>query len=1159
MSGIMQAMQRTRSMRKSVSQKEPTVDEKEDAERKLEFMDSEKNSTGCKADVVLIYPLESEALYKEELEEDKNEGGGFMGFLSPRGPGEKKQEKVIDAIEDRNNQRADAIQKLKQAGLTVVKSRSLDGKEMYVKISATLARLKKEAARSEIEMMVDPQVAAREAAEEEHGMLDDVLKKGGCCTAFHCLADTIFGSDSKRTYRDFTIDEQWDFDRIGSDLIPKQGRLFSPLERGRLIFQIIEGAVDMPKGPGAELDLDLLCSEKIFSTYLFMHSPGRDNLAKTWGAMATFGFIKSDWFRLKVNDALCTFLWLMLLVFYVSFVTGAAGKVDVMGQTAPLEAGLGAILIIGIASAALLGMLIQPLDDVRDYFGEKVAFYFGWMEHYSRYLFFLSAFAFLLVLVKTHKDPKTQAWTSLIYCFVVAVWTTLYAEAWKRQTAVLAQIWDVTDFEEEEDPRPEFLASYYRGRWRHDEAGSRFPILLNYGKMEKHHGFYTDDGRFIKSSHPMAPEHKVFPAWLRTNTFIRSVPSMLFCAIIMISGAASIMTFKMMVQFGFASGVPGMVPMVFSTIWITIMNKIYAKVAGVFNDMENYRTETQYNDALILKTVAFQFVNSYITLFYIAFVKSNEVPMGALFGLTDPSTGMPLKDMCAKPLPTTMGWENIKHSNVNPNWAECNEFNFDTPGANKCEWIAVQRDCFEDLKLLMVSYTLLKPCYEIPLQILPTVIAKVKAVYKVSKQMAQMAAEGASAAASGPQPYRNSRGSKMGMVEMQPTKGLSSAPPSPPASPPDEATTADKDRERIDFHGKIAIEKAQKPYGGTFGEYNTKVVQFGYISMFSSAFPLAAISAAVANFIELRIDGMKTLYCRRPRYQGAEDIGSWQGVLNFLSWVALPVNVLILVFTSWEFRTLIIIPWLSQGSCMDPGFDAQPVNVSAPNGDVVTIPASVYYTPRTATGVYTNQYNETTIRATTSFLAPCEQNIMDCFANIGGEAWLPAASFLLYNIVDLEYPATNFSSRYTEKLTTGLCNENFPSLTYKGETAQSLYNKAHCNACMAWVNDVFRWQVFAALLFEHLLLLLKMLLAFLIPDMPRWIIDANARKDFHNEMREVKKRRATTIVVQDNEAIRKELDDLVEKITQSDDVVDDDNAAGKDEPKGRKRMVSDHV
>ena len=43
-----------------------------------------------------------------------------------------------------------------------------------------------------------------------------------------------------------------------------------------------------------------------------------------------------------------------------------------------------------IGLAAALGMLVQPLDDVRDYFGEQISFYFGWMESYSRFLTFLS-------------------------------------------------------------------------------------------------------------------------------------------------------------------------------------------------------------------------------------------------------------------------------------------------------------------------------------------------------------------------------------------------------------------------------------------------------------------------------------------------------------------------------------------------------------------------------------------------------------------------------------------------------------------------------------------------------------------------------------------------------------------------------------------------
>ena len=40
------------------------------------------------------------------------------------------------------------------------------------------------------------------------------------------------------------------------------------------------------------------------------------------------------------------------------------------------------------------------------------------------------------------------------------------------------------------------------------------------------------------------------------------------------------------------------------------------------NFIENHRTQTEYDDALILKLFAFQFVNSYTSLFYIAFFRT---------------------------------------------------------------------------------------------------------------------------------------------------------------------------------------------------------------------------------------------------------------------------------------------------------------------------------------------------------------------------------------------------------------------------------------------------------------------------------------------------------------------------------------------------------
>jgi anoctamin-10/anoctamin-7 len=54
------------------------------------------------------------------------------------------------------------------------------------------------------------------------------------------------------------------------------------------------------------------------------------------------------------------------------------------------------------------------------------------------------------------------------------------------------------------------------------------------------------------------------------------------------------------------------------------MNGWYNRVALYLNGLENHRKETNYEDALIGKTFIFQFVNSYMSLFYIAFLK-NEV------------------------------------------------------------------------------------------------------------------------------------------------------------------------------------------------------------------------------------------------------------------------------------------------------------------------------------------------------------------------------------------------------------------------------------------------------------------------------------------------------------------------------------------------------
>lgn len=58
-------------------------------------------------------------------------------------------------------------------------------------------------------------------------------------------------------------------------------------------------------------------------------------------------------------------------------------------------------------------------------------------------------------------------------------------------------------------------------------------------------------------------------------------------------------------------------------------------------------------------------------------------------------------------------------------------------------------------------------------------------------------------------------------------------------------------------------------------------IQFGYVVLFSSAFPLAALCALLNNIIEIRSDAFKLCTnLRRPFGERVENIGTWQVALT---------------------------------------------------------------------------------------------------------------------------------------------------------------------------------------------------------------------------------------------------------------------------------------
>lgn len=115
----------------------------------------------------------------------------------------------------------------------------------------------------------------------------------------------------------------------------------------------------------------------------------------------------------------------------------------------------------------------QPLDKIRDYYGERIAIYYAFVEELTNALAYPAVVGVLLFIVSlvwfegSNDNPFTP-----FYSFQILVWITYFCKMWRRTEAVHAVHWNVSDFRETERPRHEFD-----------------------GDMER--GFYSDDGYWV--------------------------------------------------------------------------------------------------------------------------------------------------------------------------------------------------------------------------------------------------------------------------------------------------------------------------------------------------------------------------------------------------------------------------------------------------------------------------------------------------------------------------------------------------------------------------------------------------------------------------------------------------------------------------------------
>ncbi|KAF9384657.1 hypothetical protein BGX21_001252 [Mortierella sp. AD011] len=231
----------------------------------------------------------------------------------------------------------------------------------------------------------------------------------------------------------------------------------------------------------------------------------------------------------------------------------------------------------------------QPLEDIRFYYGEKVALYFAWAGYYTKWLISAAIVGFLFFIfgvanyfVNKDHDSNFDAASStteqavqyifdnaltLPYTIFMTVWSTLFVEYWKRRSNTLVYQWNTLDLGRNERTRPQFKPT-----------GTRISPVT--GKKELY-----------------------YPRYKQALSALLSFLVVLVSVAIVIISVGSLLWFNVKIRSFKKSD--GVTPVISSSatsvltallnlVVIMILGTIYAKLAEFLTDNENHRRGTQH-------------------------------------------------------------------------------------------------------------------------------------------------------------------------------------------------------------------------------------------------------------------------------------------------------------------------------------------------------------------------------------------------------------------------------------------------------------------------------------------------------------------------------------------------------------------------------------
>uniref|UniRef100_A0A8K9WW70 Anoctamin n=1 Tax=Oncorhynchus mykiss TaxID=8022 RepID=A0A8K9WW70_ONCMY len=296
----------------------------------------------------------------------------------------------------------------------------------------------------------------------------------------------------------------------------------------------------------------------------------------------------------------------------------------------------------------------QPVDLIRKYFGEKIGLYFAWLGVYTQLLipasmvgiivFCYGCYTVDMDVPSLEMCDKQQNFTmcplcdgvcdywhlstacgtarashlfdnpaTVFFAIFMSLWVATFLEHWKRRQISLNHSWDLTGLEEEEDhPRPKYET-----------------ILLQKRQMMRNKEKKNEKKKKKKKIETGVEKL----TWRdRLPGYLINISSILFMFGLTFSAVFGVIVYRIVV-----SALMAMSPdpetksnvrvtvtataVIINLVVILILDEIYGAVAVWLTELEIPRTESNFEQHLILKAFLLKFMNAYAPIFYVAFFK----------------------------------------------------------------------------------------------------------------------------------------------------------------------------------------------------------------------------------------------------------------------------------------------------------------------------------------------------------------------------------------------------------------------------------------------------------------------------------------------------------------------------------------------------------